>query len=411
MSGPRQAPSRERLRRRLARTPGLRTVNRPLPDGSHLGLAYTRTGPRHALPILVFPGGPGLASVLPYGSLRRKAAGLGLDVVMVEHRGVGMSRANDRGEDLPREAITIREVLADAAAVLEAEGIERVIVYGASYGSYLAQGFGVLHPTRVTGMVLDSVVLDASSQLTATTRLNDLFWRGTPATEQHARRVRELVTAGDLRAAEAGLALQIVHEFGGLAAVDALLTLLERGKGRRVGRWLAQLGKGEVTTPRPFVMEFDLVGEIAIRELDFAAAPKDPERDPLSTDAAFAEASGGFTAFEHEPFTLPDELPAFAWPVLVLSGDRDIRAPRTIARQVAALIPDARTVEVREHGHSALDTAPTLAMQVMRHLRDELIGAESAQRLPADPIGERSLFSRILAGRLALARHVPSWLS
>jgi proline iminopeptidase len=45
-----------------------------------------RTGRKSAHPLVVIPGGPGTASVALY-RLRRRAAGEGLDVIMVEHRG------------------------------------------------------------------------------------------------------------------------------------------------------------------------------------------------------------------------------------------------------------------------------------------------------------------------------------
>ncbi|MCW3159579.1 alpha/beta fold hydrolase [Micropruina sonneratiae] len=117
----------------------MRTLDRSLHDGTRFSLAYTRTGAPSDRPILVFPGGPGLASVVPYAALRRRAMKMGLDVIMMEHRGVGLSRTDENGTDLPRSSITIRHVLDDAAAVLDAENVEQVIVYGSSYGSYLAQ--------------------------------------------------------------------------------------------------------------------------------------------------------------------------------------------------------------------------------------------------------------------------------
>jgi proline iminopeptidase len=142
--------------RRLAGPPYGHRVRRPVtPDGTgEFDLTYLRTGPRGGMPVLVIPGGPGIASVLPYRGLRRLAAARGLDVIMVEHRGVGLSR-----HDLPLAAVTIEQVVADLAAVLDHAGVGRALVYGTSYGAYLAQGFGLRHPDRVAGMVLDSPLL------------------------------------------------------------------------------------------------------------------------------------------------------------------------------------------------------------------------------------------------------------
>lgn len=56
------------LRALTAPTPGLRRVRRPAVEaGPAFDLAYVRTGPPTATPMVVVPGGPGLGSVLPYG--------------------------------------------------------------------------------------------------------------------------------------------------------------------------------------------------------------------------------------------------------------------------------------------------------------------------------------------------------
>ncbi|MFZ1382115.1 MAG: hypothetical protein WAS54_04910, partial [Scrofimicrobium sp.] len=91
---------------------GIRRVHRPAAPGSPaFDLAYVRTGPRQAIPTVIIPGGPGLASILPYRSVRRQAAADGIDVIMVEHRGVGFSRADVTGGDLPQSAMWVDLVL------------------------------------------------------------------------------------------------------------------------------------------------------------------------------------------------------------------------------------------------------------------------------------------------------------
>jgi pimeloyl-ACP methyl ester carboxylesterase len=100
---------------------------------------------------------------------------------MMEHRGVGLSRTTSNGEDLPLNAISFTEVIDDAAAILDAAGVDRVIVYGTSYGSYLAQGFGARHPERVAGMALDSAMLGARFGASTTEALRNMFWTGAPS--------------------------------------------------------------------------------------------------------------------------------------------------------------------------------------------------------------------------------------
>ncbi|PRC49291.1 alpha/beta hydrolase, partial [Mycobacterium sp. ITM-2017-0098] len=120
-----------------------------------------RTGRKSAHPLVVIPGGPGAASIALYRAFRRRAAVAGLDVIMVEHRGVGLSRHDDAGADLPSEALTVDAAVDDIAAVLDDAQVDKAVVYGTSYGSYLAAGMGVRHPGRVQAMVLDSPLLSA----------------------------------------------------------------------------------------------------------------------------------------------------------------------------------------------------------------------------------------------------------
>ena len=103
------------------------TILRPLhPESAEsFDLAYVRTGPRTKLPTLVLPGGPGLASVVPYRSFRKLAARRNLDLLMVEHRGVGLSGRTEDGAALPRESVTIELAADDVIAVLDDVGQRR----------------------------------------------------------------------------------------------------------------------------------------------------------------------------------------------------------------------------------------------------------------------------------------------
>ena len=127
---------------------------------------------------MIIPGGPGAASIALYRGLRRRAAADGLDVIMVEHRGVGMSRHDDDGADLPPEALTIDQVVDDVAAVLDDAGVDSAVIYGTSYGTYLAAGVGVRHPDRVHAMVLDSPLLSADDIDASATPTRRVLWDG-----------------------------------------------------------------------------------------------------------------------------------------------------------------------------------------------------------------------------------------
>jgi proline iminopeptidase len=73
---------RRRVHDKLAALPGVRPVRRPVSPGSadEFDLYYVRTGRRSAHPLVIIPGGPGVASVQMYQRLRRRATATGLDV-------------------------------------------------------------------------------------------------------------------------------------------------------------------------------------------------------------------------------------------------------------------------------------------------------------------------------------------
>ncbi|MGO1764030.1 MAG: alpha/beta fold hydrolase [Brevibacterium yomogidense] len=359
----------KRLRTAAEATPGLHRIERPVTDerdSATFSLAYVRTtpglgddAPRAAddsgPPVLIIPGGPGLASAVPYRALRQKAVRQGLDVLMLEHRGVGLSRRSADGSDLPLEAMRISLVVDDIRAVLDAEGIDRVTIVGSSYGSYVALAFAVTLPHRVAAIVLDSPMLEAS-RAESRAWADGLLYDGTHGDDEHrllARKVRDLAMDGVVTAEQLSHAVRIVYEFAGPGTLDALLNQIAVGRARTTLATLAKLGRSDTDESLPYYMEFDLVGEIAFRELDFADS--DPEAF-FDTGASFHDVSKGFSPFSAEPFHLAASLPSLTVPVVALSGDRDLRTPRPVAERIAQLAPRGLLATVPDHGHSALDT-------------------------------------------------------
>lgn len=357
--------------RQALRSPGVRHVSRPATQSAPaFALGYVRQGPRVGTPALLIPGGPGLASVLPYQGLRSRAARDGLDVLMVEHRGVGLSRLDLSGADLPPQAITIEQAVDDLRAVLDAEGIDRVVVHGTSYGSYLAAVFAARHPQRVAGLVLDSTVLDAHHHEPVRAHARSLLWEGnSPRTATAAALLREVVGRGTPMD-EATSAARIAYEFGGVRLLERLLTQHRAGRATRTWRWLARLNEQD-TVRSPFVMEFDLVGRIAFGELNYG-----PEADhgPFDPAPGMLRAAAGFAPFAGEPLDLRAAMPSFAWPTVVLSGERDLRTPRPVAQEAARLIPGALLLPLADTGHSALDTHQLAALEAVFAVRDGELG-------------------------------------
>jgi pimeloyl-ACP methyl ester carboxylesterase len=402
--------SRRRAHNRLAALPGVRPVRRPV-GGSRAGeefdLYYARTGRKSDHPLVVIPGGPGAASVALYRGLRRRAAADGLDVIMVEHRGVGMSRHDDAGADLPPEALTIDAAVDDLAAVLDDAHVESAVVYGTSYGTYLAAGLGVRHPGRVHAMILDSPLLSADDVDAVRTATRRVLWDGVdPETTELAAKVRALVEDEKLTPAAAQLVAGM-YGFAGPKVLRRQLDLLLQGRG-----WLwGAVGLGTrllFDRKTPYHHEPDLVGRIGYRELNYAAVP---DGGPLDPAVAYRETATGDVDFVAEPYDLIAAMPGFGWPTVVISGGRDLVTPPAVARRIVSLLPDATLVDLPTAGHSVIDTRERTALDVVKAVYAgtmHQLPSRSAQ-LDAAPggIGVRLLVRAIGAAAVAEAA-VPS---
>ncbi len=397
---------RRRAHDKLAALPGVRPVRRPLAPDSHeeFDLYYVRTGRKSANPLVVIPGGPGAASVALYRGLRRHAATKGVDVIMIDHRGVGMSRHDDRGDDLPPEALTIEQAVHDVAAVLDDAQVDKAVIYGTSYGTYLAAGFGVRHPDRVHAMILDSPVLSAQDIDAARNATRRVLWDGQDEAAELAPKVRKLVGDGVLTPA-AGQLTAAVYGLVGPAVLTRQLDLLLRG---RRGLWtvLDQASRFLFDRKAPYRHEPDLVGRIGFRELNYGALP---DGKPLDPAVAFRELVAEPMEFEAEPYDLTAEMPKFSWPTAVISGGRDLITPRSVAQKIVSLIPDSVLVELATAGHSAIDFREGAALDIVAAVYDGDISRlpDRAKELDAKPAG---LGIRLLVGAIGAAAAVESVL-
>ena len=397
---------RRRAHDKLAALPGVRPVRRPLAPDSHeeFDLYYVRTGRKSANPLVIIPGGPGAASVALYRGLRRHAATKGVDVIMIDHRGVGMSRHDDRGDDLPPEALTIEQAVHDVAAVLDDAQVDKAVIYGTSYGTYLAAGFGVRHPDRVHAMILDSPVLSAQDIDAARNATRRVLWDGQDEAAELAPKVRKLVGDGVLTPA-AGQLTAAVYGLAGPAVLTRQLDLLLRG---RRGLWtvLDQASRFLFDRKAPYRHEPDLVGRIGFRELNYGALP---DGKPLDPAVAFREFVAEPMEFEAEPYDLTAEMPKFSWPTAVISGGRDLITPRSVAQEIVSLIPDSVLVELATAGHSAIDFREGAALDIVEAVYDGDISRlpDRAKELDAKPAG---LGIRLLVGAIGAAAAVESVL-
>jgi pimeloyl-ACP methyl ester carboxylesterase len=109
-------------------------------------IAYELRGTQHRRrPWLVLIQGMGLDR-LGWGPVLRKL-GRRFRLVLVDNRGVGRS-------DRTADSFAVADMAADVVAVLDAAGIRRAHVIGASLGGMVAQELAITHPERVDGLVL-----------------------------------------------------------------------------------------------------------------------------------------------------------------------------------------------------------------------------------------------------------------
>ncbi|MCP2267459.1 alpha/beta fold hydrolase [Promicromonospora thailandica] len=133
-------------------------------------LAYDRIGHGGDVPLLLMMGLAISRFWWPDG-LCRALADEGFDVVRYDQRDTGESTRFGvprrrgpwsglvSGEPVP---YTAEDVVDDAAAVLDAAGIDRAVVLGHSLGGVVAQRFALRHPRRTLGLVsCDSLPSDA----------------------------------------------------------------------------------------------------------------------------------------------------------------------------------------------------------------------------------------------------------
>ena len=111
-----------------------------------IGLYYELTGPEDGPVVLQFGGG--LFGRGNFGFVNDGFREAGFRLLSFDARGYGAS-------DHPREQYTIEMWANDGAKLLDAVGLERVLVHGTSMGGMIAIGFAALHGDRVIGTCAD----------------------------------------------------------------------------------------------------------------------------------------------------------------------------------------------------------------------------------------------------------------
>ena len=88
--------------------------------------------------------------------------------ILFDNRGVGKS-------DVPEGAYSLPQMAADAAAVLDAAGVEKARIFGISMGGMIAQEFALNYPDRVNRLVLGCTSCGGSNGIPAAQKVLDVL--------------------------------------------------------------------------------------------------------------------------------------------------------------------------------------------------------------------------------------------
>jgi pimeloyl-ACP methyl ester carboxylesterase len=383
--------------------------------------------------VIALAGGPG-QSAIPFMSDFAQILGPTVstrDLIVFDQRGTGFSHplscaafehlkrgitplaasicAGQIGQT--RGLYTTADTVADIEAIRQAGGYEKLVLYGTSYGTKVAERYAQEYPSHVEALVLDSVVppsgRDAFQEATfaAVRRIlhqlcsTDACAHITPEPVADLARLVKRMGGGSVRGRfidDQGRA-----EPARISANDLLGVLMEGdfdpilraefpaavrsavdGDTAALVRLLARADSGEEAEGEENLSEgfdaplyYSTICEESVFPWNRAASPKARLNEaiaalraqPVSAFAPFARANAlalsDVPSCASWPFASgapeSDEAPLPDVPTLILSGADDLRTPTSGAREVAAQIPDAHLLVVPNTGHSVLGSDPT----------------------------------------------------
>ncbi|MEO6701399.1 MAG: prolyl aminopeptidase [Jatrophihabitantaceae bacterium] len=286
-------------------------------DGQQL--YWEQCGNPAGKPLVVLHGGPGGGCS---AGMRRIADPRAYRIVLLDQRGCGRSLPHAADLDTSLAANTTGHLVTDLERLRGHLGIERWLVFGASWGSTLALAYAQAHPDRVTEMVLAAIFL---------TRGEDVRWLyhgvGRFLPEEWAR-YRDAVPA-ELRAGD------LVQAYAQLLNAPELAT-----RQQAADAWIAW--------------------EDAVVSLDTGRAVPAPGSKPKSDDARYRLAFARLCAhyFGHRAWLADNQLIEQAHrladiPAVLVHGRFDPQGPLSAAWQLAQAWPAAELVVVENAGHTS----------------------------------------------------------
>jgi pimeloyl-ACP methyl ester carboxylesterase len=380
--------------------------------------------------VIALAGGPGQAAI-PHTESFLELLGpivATRDLIVFDQRGTGLShplacRASTRRGHRPptlgqsvlrcarrlgpaRASYTTPDSVADIEAIRRAGGYEKLVLYGTSYGTKVAEQYAQTYPAHVEALVLDSVVAPNGpdplnrSTFAAVPRILAQLCAYRECAHITAHPVADLarVVARTRQRAIGGTVIDKrghshAESIGSNALVGVLLEgdfnpLLRAefvpavrsaadGDSAPLARLLARTeGMGEegpggidgtlylATTCEDEAFPWSRAASPRVR---LSEAMRQLDGLPASTftpfTAANALALSGIDVCAFWPYATQappvNEAPLPNVPALVLSGSTDLRTPTANAQEVAAQVPDSHLLVVPYAGHSVLSNEPT----------------------------------------------------
>jgi pimeloyl-ACP methyl ester carboxylesterase len=289
----------------------------------------------------------------------------------------------------------------DIEAVRSALGVDKLVLYGTSYGTKVALDYAAGHPDHVSRLLLDSVVppegVDAFERSTLAaiptvmralcsddpcpfthdaaadiTTLERRLARGPlrgPLVDGRGRTRRASLTLRGLYPMLLigdGLAFQRALVPGAVrAALDGDPALLLRLTAVPFGSFDAQGPDSDALYLAtrcedglvPWAVGTPVADRAAATDATLAAIPAEQLAQFRAEDVRAFGSARLCNAWPEAPIEQPrPSLPNV--PTLILSGDEDLRTPRSDALAVAARIPEAHVLGVSQTGHSVLGSDP-----------------------------------------------------
>jgi pimeloyl-ACP methyl ester carboxylesterase len=373
--------------------------------------------------IIALAGGPGQPA-LPFAEVFAELLGpiaATRDLIVFDQRGIGLSaplacHAFERpslyhsfgalveacGDQLgaSRAFYTTADTVADIESIRQAGGYEKLVLYGTSYGTKVAEQYAQDYPSHVEALVLDSVVppngpepLDRPTFAAVPRILRQLCAADacahvTPNPVADLAHVVAQMNSGGLQGSAINgkghaqtiplssndlVELLLAGDFSSLLRSELLTAVAAAARhdtaplARLIQAFYSTGGESE---------DFDspLYYATTCEEQDFpfsrAGTPTQRIAQALATARALpASAFAPFTASNalalsdipacaYWPYSTPapvlDQVPLPNVPTLILSGADDLRTPTANAREVAAQIPDSHLLVVPYTGHSVL---------------------------------------------------------